>query len=96
MQTRVIITEHARERIPARGDGIMSVVSEIRALSSQIVSTGVRAGSRRVALESPDLATIPIIEISPRRYGIGLIVITALPRPARSIPLPVLHRRQVG
>lgn len=88
MQIKVILSEHAQVRIRERGDKSVIVSEAIREASSQILSTGVAAGSRRVALEAPSLTTIPVVEISPRRYGVGLVVVTVLPR---SLSKPIRH-----
>ncbi len=71
------------------------VTSERGRASSQILSACARSGSgdRRVALKAPDIPTVPIVEICPRQYGVGLVIITVLPRSAH--PAPSSYRIRV-
>lgn len=85
MEIRVIVTGHARTRIAERGDSVVSISRTVKEASSQIVSDAISAGSQRVALKSPLLTTVPVVEVSPRRYGVGLVVVTVLPRTVKGV-----------
>lgn len=89
ISAKVIVTPHAEDRISERGDSIVTVSTVVKEASSHILAAGVWSKNRRIALCSHRLNTIPVIEISPRRYGVGLVVITVLPRSSR-IPHPVV------
>jgi hypothetical protein len=89
METRVIVTEHARQRSRERGDVPAAVINENAA---KILAASVRAQTRRIALTSNEFPVIPIVEVSPRRQYIGLVIVTVLPQ-GSSIPHPIVHSR---
>jgi len=89
MKTRVIMTEHARQRVQERG-GIPATV--INDNAAEILATSIRAQTRRIALTSNKFPVIPVVEVSPRRQYIGLVIVTVLPQ-GSSIPHPIVHSR---
>lgn len=83
IRTRIIVTQHAQQRLQERGGDRTQIVTIAKQEAPRIISTAIQSRVPRVALEIPDSGVIPVIEVSPRRYGVGLIVITVLPEPAR-------------
>jgi len=77
---RVIVTRHAYLRFQERGGNVESAVAIVTRKAPAIISTSIRCRSPRVALTGNDLPTVPVVEVSPRKYGIGLVVVTALPK----------------
>ena len=77
---KVIVTKHAQSRISERGGNGRAIVSAVARVAPKILAACIQSRSRRVALSSPDFPTIPIVELSPRNYGLGFVIITVLPQ----------------
>jgi len=87
METRVIMTKHARQRTRERG-GIPAAV--INDNAAEILAASIRAQTRRIALTSEEFPVIPIVEISPRKRYIGLVLVTVLPQGSQP-PHPIVR-----
>jgi len=88
METRIVVTPHAIQRCEERGGDPRSIADAAEQSANRIVSAAA-CRNRRVAMKSPDLPVIPVIEVSPRRNRIVLVVVTVLPQSAR-VPHPVI------
>jgi hypothetical protein len=87
METRIIVTEHARQRSRERGDVPAAVINENAA---KILAASVRAQTRRIALTSDEFPVIPVVEVSPRKRYVGLVLVTVLPQGSQP-PHPIVQ-----
>ncbi len=91
VMVKVVVTPHARARIGERGGDTAVIRNAVNQAAPNLLAASLRSGDRRVALKIPSIPTIPIVEICPREYGVGLVIITVLPPcPTRLIPHPVV------
>ena len=90
MEAGIIVTHHAQIRCQERGGDIRTITAVAKQEATRILTAAIRHHARRVAIESPEFSVIPILEISHRKRGVRLIVVTVLPRPSRPYPHPTI------
>jgi hypothetical protein len=90
MEAGIIVTHHAQIRCHERGGDIRTITAVAKQEAPRILTAAIRHHARRVAIESPEFSVIPILEISHRKRGVRLIVVTVLPRPSRPYPHPTV------
>lgn len=83
MEARIIVTPHAKQRAQERGGDLKLIVSRAKEESLRIVSVSLRMRSPRVAMKISTAPVIPILEVSHRKCGTRILVITVLTEPAR-------------